>query len=153
MINLFIFVVFNTNSNQSVILTYNKTAYTSCTADDSDVGTFIYNGGTNNFSETLTIPVPLTIVGLNYFFSDTNEGVQCQHGLAFQIDVQRGIGLPPNLNQPPPPPYAEPPGADSVDSPPITIPQTPSGGAFARRVDVRVVLYGFCVAMLLVQFW
>jgi len=92
-------------------------------------------------------------VGPNYFFSDTNEGVQCQHGLAFQIDVQRGIGLPPNLNQPPPPPYAEPPGADSVDSPPITIPQTPSRGAFARRVDLRVVIYGFCVAIAFVKLW
>ncbi|KAL5058421.1 hypothetical protein RYX36_030025 [Vicia faba] len=148
--NLGDYLIFNTNSNQSVILTYNNTVYLNCTADDSDNGTFIYSSGT--FNQTLTIPVPLTIVGLNYFFSDTSDGVQCQHGLAFEIQVQRGIGLPPSLNQPPPPPYKEPPGPDSAESPTVTIVEEPKNGALVKRADVRVVVYGLCVVMVLLQF-
>jgi hypothetical protein len=94
----------------------------------------------------------------NYFFSDYNEGLQCQQGLAFQIQVQRGIGLPPSLNQPPPPPYIEPPGPDSAESPSVTVPQTPNSGAFANRgADVCLAVYGLGVALVLLQlqlqFW
>ncbi|XP_058739863.1 early nodulin-like protein 18 [Vicia villosa] len=149
--NLGDYLIFNTNSNQSVVLTYNNTVYLNCTADDSDNGTFIYNSGT--FNQTLTIPVPLTIVGPNYFFSDTSDGVQCQHGLAFEIQVQRGLGLPPSLNQPPPPPYKEPPGPDSAESPTVAVADVPKNGAFVKRVDVRVVVYGLGVVMVLLQFW
>lgn len=135
-----------------MILTYNKTSYLNCTADDSDNGTFIYNSGTGRFSEALTIPVPLTIVGPNYFFSDAGDGVQCRRGLFFELDVQRGLGLPPSLNQPPPPPYIEPPGPDTAQSPPITVAQSPNGGASPFRADVRVAVYGFGAALLLLQF-
>ncbi|GAU49285.1 hypothetical protein TSUD_74100 [Trifolium subterraneum] len=133
--NLGDYLIFNTNSNQSVILTYNRTAYLNCTANDSDNETTVYSsGGPDGFSTPLTISVPLTIAGPNYFFSDYSDGVQCQHGLAFQIQVQRGIGLPPSLNQPPPPP-----------------PQTPNSGVFSRCVAV----YGLSVALILLQlqFW
>lgn len=147
------FSVFNTNSNQSVILTYNNTAYLNCTADDSDNGTFIYSSGTDRFNQALTIPVPLTIVGPNYFFSDTSDGVQCQHGLAFEIQVQRGIGLPPSLNQPPPPPYNEPPGPDNAQSPTVTVADIPKNGALSKSADVRVVVYGLGAVMVLLQFW
>ncbi|KAG4937098.1 hypothetical protein AAZX31_18G204600 [Glycine max] len=143
------YLIFNTNSNQTVVQTYNKTTYLNCTADDSDNGTFVYNGGSRGFGEALTVAVPLTIVGPNYFFSDAGDGVQCQHGLAFEIAVLRGLGLPPSLNQPPPPPYQEPPGPDAAQSPPITVAQSPSGGAFATRADVRVVVYGFVTALVL----
>ncbi|KAJ1414846.1 Phytocyanin domain [Sesbania bispinosa] len=148
--NLGDYLIFNTNSNQTVILTYNKTTYLNCTADDSDNGTFIYSSGSGGFNEALTIPVPLTVVGPNYFFSDASDGVQCQRGLAFEINVQRGLGLPPSLNQPPPPPYIEPPGPDTAQSPPITVAQPPNSGAFASRSDVAV--YGFAAALLLMQF-
>jgi hypothetical protein len=141
-----------------VILTYNKTAYLNCTADDSDNETSIYSGVPDDSGKPLTISVPLTIVGSNYFFSDYNEGLQCQQGLAFQIQVQRGIGLPPSLNQPPPPPYIEPPGPDSAESPSVTVPQTPNSGAFANRgADVCLAVYGLGVALVLLQlqlqFW
>ncbi|XP_004492656.1 early nodulin-like protein 18 [Cicer arietinum] len=147
------YLIFNTNSNQSVILTYNKTSYLNCTTDDSDNDTFIYSSESYPFNESLTFPVPLTIVGPNYFFSDANEGVQCQHGLAFEIEVQHGLGLPPSLNQPPPPPYIEPPGPDSAQSPPITVAQPPNSGGFARSADLRVVIYGLGAALLVLQFW
>nr|KYP64262.1 Early nodulin-like protein 1 [Cajanus cajan] len=142
------YLIFNTNSNQTVVQTYNKTTYLNCTADETDNGTFV-----RRFGEALTIAVPLTIVGPNYFFSDAADGVQCQHGLAFEIDVQRGLGLPPSLNQPPPPPYQEPPGPDAGQSPPVAVAQSPSGSAFASRADVRVAVYGFAAALLvLLQF-
>ncbi|XP_045805016.1 cucumber peeling cupredoxin-like [Trifolium pratense] len=149
--NLGDYLIFNTNSNQSVILTYNKTAYLNCTVDDSDNDTSIYSGFPDGFNKPLTISVPLTIVGLNYFFSDYSEGLQCQQGLAFQIQVQRGIGLPPSLNQPPPPPYIEPPGPNSAESPSVTLPQTPNSGAFANRVDGCVAIYALGVALVLLQ--
>ncbi|KAL5146847.1 hypothetical protein HKD37_06G016627 [Glycine soja] len=112
--------------------TYNKTTYLNCTTNYSDNGTFVYNGRSHGFGEALTIVVPLTIVGPNYFFSDAGDDVQCQRGLAFEIDVQRGLGLPSSLNQPPPPPYQEPLGPDGTQSSPITVAQSPSGGTFAR---------------------
>ncbi|KAE9622055.1 hypothetical protein Lal_00032868 [Lupinus albus] len=150
--NLGDYLIFNTNSNQSVIQTYNKTTYLNCTADDSDNGTFIYDSGSSSFGEALTVPVPLTIVGLNYFFSDAGvDGVQCSHGMAFEINVGRGLGLPPSLNQPPPPPYAEPPDPDTeAQSPPVTVAQLPNGGgAFGRRANVQLAVYGFAAAMIL----
>ncbi|XP_061339667.1 early nodulin-like protein 18 [Gastrolobium bilobum] len=145
------YLIFNTNSNETVIQTYNKTSYLSCSADDSDNGTFVYDDGSSQFGEALTIPVPLTIVGPNYFFSDNDDGVQCQHGLAFEIDVQHGLGLPPSLNQPPPPPYIEPPGPDTAQTPPLILAQPPNSGAYVSCADVRVAVYGFAVALLLLK--
>ncbi|CAL0328125.1 unnamed protein product [Lupinus luteus] len=152
--NLGDYLIFNTNSNETVIQTYNKATYLNCTADDSDNGTFIYDSGSSRFSEALTVPVPLTTVGLNYFFSDTGvDSVQCSRGMAFEITVQRGLGLPPSLNQPPPPPYAEPPGPDTeAQSPPVTVAQAPNGGgAFGRRADKWLAVYGFAAAMLMLR--
>ncbi|KAL9315106.1 hypothetical protein ACSQ67_016107 [Phaseolus vulgaris] len=145
------YLIFNTNSNQTVVQTYNKTTYLNCTADDTDNGTFVYGGGSRSFGESLTIAVPLTIVGPNYFFSDASDGVQCQRGLAFEIEVQQGAGLPPSLNQPPPPPYQEPPGPDAAQSPPVTVAQSPTGSAFASCADVRFAVYSFAAALVLLQ--
>lgn len=133
-------VVFNTDSNSSVIQTYSNTTYLSCTIDDAQSNdTFQYDGGETKFGEPLTVAVPLTKEGPNYYFSDGDDGGQCQRGMAFTIQVQHGLGLPPSLNQPPPPPYTEPPGPDSAQSPPITIPQTPPSGAFSLGTSVSTV--------------
>lgn len=137
--------VFDTNTNESVIQTYNKTTFQSCNVDDdaSDGDTFHYTGGETEFGKSLTIAVPLTITGPNYFFSDSDDGVQCQSGMAFEISVERGLGLPPSLNQPPPPPYIEPPSSDDAGSPPITIAGgSPSleNGALRTYADVRFLL-------------
>lgn len=112
--------------------------------DASDTDTFQYDGGNSNFDQSLTIAVPLTIEGTNYYFSDADDGVQCQRGMAFEILVKHGNGLPPSLNQPPPPPYIEPPGPDSAQSsPPITIAgRSPSleNGAVGGGVESRAML-------------
>ncbi|GAB2271628.1 hypothetical protein Dimus_006459 [Dionaea muscipula] len=112
--NLGDFLVFNTNTNETVVQTYNETTYDSCTADDaSDSNTFIYDSGSSTFGKAQIINVPLTNQGPNYFFSDAgDDGVQCEKGMRFQIQVNHGLGLPPSLNQPPPPPYTPPPTAE-----------------------------------------
>uniref|UniRef100_A0A7N0ZR07 Phytocyanin domain-containing protein n=1 Tax=Kalanchoe fedtschenkoi TaxID=63787 RepID=A0A7N0ZR07_KALFE len=115
------YLIFKTTTNQTVIQTYNVTNYRHCSADDdeSDGDTFEYEGGSNNFNEELTIEVPLTIEGANYYFSGAADGIQCQQGMAFNIKVGHGQGLPPYLNQPPPPPYVtpSPPPPESTEQP------------------------------------
>ncbi|KAL2477926.1 early nodulin-like protein 18 [Forsythia ovata] len=153
--NLGDYLIFNTITNQTVIQTYNKTTYDSCTMDDAlDSDTFQYGGGSNKFGETLTISVPLTIESAQYYFSDADDGEQCQHGMAFEIKVGHGLGLPPSLNQPPPPPYAPPPvPADEEQSPPITVVTTPSnnggmrdGASICWLVLLLVVMLSFLQA-------
>ncbi|KAM7261278.1 hypothetical protein ACFE04_026753 [Oxalis oulophora] len=130
--NLGDYLIFNTNTNMSVIQTYNETTYTNCTTDEdeSEGDTFVYSGGGQQFGQSLTIDVPLTITGTNYYFSEADDGEQCLHGMAFQILVNHGLGLPPSLNQPPPPPYAEPPDSDSAQS-------TPGGGSGSNSSSTR----------------
>ncbi|EEF50418.1 copper ion binding protein, putative [Ricinus communis] len=132
--NLGDFLIFNTNTNQTVIQTYNETTFRNCTIDESlDNDTIQYDGGNTAFGIALTISVPLTIEGPNYFFSDGEDGNQCLHGMAFEIQVNRGLGLPPSLNQPPPPPYREP---DSAQSPPIPIQGGPQSSGNLRVKDL-----------------
>ncbi|CAN4111655.1 unnamed protein product [Withania somnifera] len=129
--NLGDYLVFSTTTNQTVIQTYNETTYRNCTADDaSDDDTFQYQGGNDEFGKAMTISVPLTIEGQQYYFSDADDGTQCLKGMAFEIKVGHGIGLPPSLNQPPPPHYVEPPATmEEADSPPITVvTSSPNGG-------------------------
>ncbi|KAA0040008.1 cucumber peeling cupredoxin-like [Cucumis melo var. makuwa] len=142
--NLGDFLIFRTNSNQTVIQTYNLTTFNSCSFDDaSDNDTVQYYGGDSNFNKPLVIPVPLTIKGPNYFFSDADDGVQCQRGMAFEIQVNTGLGLPPSLNQPPPPPYATPPDSESSQTPPFTIPETKKNGGFKSVANLRRDLFFF----------
>ncbi|CAN4125734.1 unnamed protein product [Withania somnifera] len=120
--NLGDYLVFSTSTNQTVIQTYNETTYRNCTADYASDDTFQYQGGNDEFGKAMTIAVPLTIEGEQYYFSDADDGTQCLKGMAFEIKVGHGIGLPPSLNQPPPPRYVEPPSAtEEAESPPITV--------------------------------
>lgn len=128
-----------------MIQTYNETTYRSCTIDDAeDDDTFQFFGGTTEFGKELTVVVPLTIEGPNYYFSDADDGVQCQHGMAFEVAVSHGQGLPASLSQPPPPPYIEPPSADS-ESPPVTVtgevPKSESGDRVRGSAIVRRMVY------------
>ncbi|XP_061962517.1 early nodulin-like protein 18 [Populus nigra] len=145
--NLGDYLIFKTSSNQMVIQTYNLSTFKNCSIDDSSYNdTFVYNGGNTVFNQTLNIIVPLTIQGPNYFFSDASDGIQCQHGLAFDINVSRSLGLPPSLNQPLPPPYREPPSPDSA-YPPITIPAKGEGAGnsgFKNGASVQVIA---CVSL------
>ncbi|KAL0373573.1 UNVERIFIED_CONTAM: hypothetical protein Sradi_3273000 [Sesamum radiatum] len=135
--NLGDYLIFNTNTNQTVIQTYNTTTYNSCSMDDSlDTDTFQYDGGNNQFGSAVVISVPLTIEGTQYYFSDAEDGEQCQHGMAFEIKVNHGLGLPPSLNQPPPPPYVPPPeSADQAQTPPITVVTSPPGGGMRTSAN------------------
>lgn len=139
------YAVFNTNTNQTVIKTYNKTTYDSCTTDDAlDTDTFQYDGGSNDFGKAMIIAVPLTIEGTQYFFSDADDGEQCQQGMAFVIKVSHGLGLPPSLNQPPPPAYVPPPAPTSEGlSPTVPVVNSPSSN------DCMITSANFLVFVLL----
>ncbi|KAL2251689.1 cucumber peeling cupredoxin-like [Sesamum indicum] len=140
--NLGDYLIFNTNTNQTVIQTYNTTTYNSCSMDDSlDTDTFQYDGGNNEFGSAVVISVPLTIEGTQYYFSDADDGKQCQHGMAFEIKVTHGLGLPPSLNQPPPPPYVPPPEpADQAQTPPITVVTSPPSGGMRTSANFSWLL-------------
>ncbi|KAL4586032.1 hypothetical protein LXL04_010662 [Taraxacum kok-saghyz] len=127
------YLLFNTNTNQTVVLTYNETTFRSCSVDNSsDSDTFLYSQGNQQFGQPLTVAVPLTIEGPNYFFSDASDGIQCEQGMAFSINVTHGVGLPPSLSQPPPPPYVDPPSnADGSFTP------MPSGAGLNLGANVR----------------
>lgn len=142
--NLGDYLTFNTNSNQTVIQTYNETTYQNCTTDySSDNDTFQYDGGVDQFSAASIVEVPLTILGTQYYFSDASDGEQCLNGMAFEIKVNRGLGLPPSLNQPPPPPYSPPQApADEGQSPPITF-VTGSPGNGGIKSSANVFWFGF----------
>lgn len=144
------FLIFKTNTNQTVVQTYNKTTYQSCNTDDaSDDDTFHYDAGSNEFGEARTIAVALTIEGPNYYLSDADDGVQCQNGLSFEIDVKHGQGLPPSLNQPPPPPYMEPPSADSPPSPTVAVAGgQPSGNGDSRNAANMRAVFGVLLLLL-----
>lgn len=128
-------------------MTYNETTFRSCSADNSsDTDTFYFSQENGQVGQPETVEVPLTIVGPNYFFSDAYDGVQCENGMAFGINVSHGVGLPPSLNQPPPPLYVEPPSnADGSLTPPV-IGNQPSGVGLRVRANVRDVV---CCALTL----
>ncbi|KAI8571914.1 hypothetical protein RHMOL_Rhmol01G0157400 [Rhododendron molle] len=133
--------LFYTNSNETVIQTYNLTTYQSCSTDNAlDTDTFQYGGGDEDFGVVETISVPLTVEGPNYFFSDADDGVQCKQGMAFKIVVNYGLGLPPSLNQPPPPPYTAPPTPPSSDDGSPTIAVQPIGGGFRSCANLHWVV-------------
>ncbi|KAI3985284.1 hypothetical protein MKX01_033598 [Papaver californicum] len=153
--NLGDYLIFNTNTNQTVIKTYNETAYSICNADDTvDTDASVYSGGPE-IGKQVVLPVALIIEGENYFFSSADDGAQCQKGMAFKIDVKHGVGLPPSLNQPPPPPFVDSPPSDQSATPSDSSnpsPQTEkffNGGEGGRIMGIggviSCVLFGFLV--------
>lgn len=117
--------------------------------DDSlDTDTFQYAGGLDDFGSAVIIAVPLTIEGTQYYFSDANDGAQCHNGMAFQIKVNHGLGLPPSLNQPPPPAYVPPPApADEGQVPPVTVVTSPS-----KNYGIRIRADFFWLVLVLLVF-
>ncbi|URE10387.1 Plastocyanin-like domain [Musa troglodytarum] len=117
------YLIFNTDSSNTVIQTLNATTYALCnfTDDNGNDTTFYYDGGEDP-KAGVTVPVALTEEGVNYFFSAADGGAQCLQGMRFRITVAHGRGLPPSLNQPPPPPFVEvaPPPPDIMVSPSIS---------------------------------
>ncbi|XP_047308551.1 blue copper protein-like [Impatiens glandulifera] len=94
------FLIFNTDSNHSVIQTYNLTTYLNCdynNAQDNDTMEWANSDLSSTSPEKVSIEVPLVTIGMNYFFSGTYDGDQCMNGQRFNIYVTYGEGLPPSL--------------------------------------------------------
>ncbi|XP_008801847.1 blue copper protein-like [Phoenix dactylifera] len=141
------YLIFNTNANARVIQTKNETTYQKCSTDeDNGDDTFVYSptAGGPGGAAAAALAVPLTEEGLNYFFSDADDGIQCFQGMRFQISVAHGLGLPPALSQPPPPPYKDPSPPPMSSS--STIPGTSDQGErfYNGASPARVIGGGVC---------
>jgi len=115
------FLIFNTDTNHSVVQTFNQTTYKTCDlldASDDDYIEWSTSEPSAN-AEPTTVPVPLLKEGINYFFSGDYDGWQCSKGgQKFEINVTHGQGLPPALLVPPAAP--SPPTDDGTDTPAMT---------------------------------
>ncbi|VFQ95480.1 unnamed protein product [Cuscuta campestris] len=96
------FLIFNiTDTNHSVIQTYNETTYERC--DDEDDESSIQWSSTDPSSTSphpASVAVPLTKVGVTYFLSADYDGEQCKNGQRLMVNVTYGQGLPPSLKSP-----------------------------------------------------
>ncbi|CAI0542008.1 unnamed protein product [Linum tenue] len=131
------FLIFNTNTNHSVIQTSNLTTYQQCDYDDSlEADTTQWSSGdpSNTATVPVTVAVPLLHEGPAFFFSGDYDGDQCRGGQRFKIpSVSHGQGLPDGLK--PPSEQAPAPNSDDVDNedsaPDTTVPADfshPKGG-------------------------
>lgn len=121
--------VFKTDSNHSVIQTYNFTTYKLCDFDDA------LSNDTTQWSSTdpsaaspnpVYLPVPLLKVGMTYFFSSDYDGEQCKNGQHFKINVTYGQGLPKSLKEPSDeaPGPADPESGDDQPTPATSVPSS-----------------------------
>ncbi|KAJ6755037.1 hypothetical protein OIU79_027621 [Salix purpurea] len=97
------FLIFNTDSNHSVVRTYNITTYRLCDYDnsvDNDTVQWAYTNPSNTLTQAVTWAVPLLKEGPTFFFSGDDDGEQCQNGQHFKIAVSHGKGLPDSLKDP-----------------------------------------------------
>ncbi|KAG6511677.1 hypothetical protein ZIOFF_029754 [Zingiber officinale] len=82
------FLIFDTDSNNTVIQTFNATTYALCDfSDDNGNDTTFYYDGSGEPTVNMTVAVPLTEEGTNYFFSAADGGVECLQGMRFEITV------------------------------------------------------------------
>lgn len=112
------FLIFNTDTNHTVVQTFNETTYQNCDSEADDV----YEWSTADpeaDANPSTVAVPLTKEGVNYFFSGDYDGWQCaKGGQKMEINVTHGEGLPPSLSVPPA--ASSPPTDDGSDTPAMT---------------------------------
>ncbi|KAK7300267.1 hypothetical protein RJT34_11108 [Clitoria ternatea] len=97
------FLIFNTDTNHSVVQTYNFTTYKQCDyedAQDKDTVQWSTSNPSNTETHPVTVAVPLMKEGTTYFFSSDYDGDQCRSGQHFQINVTHGQGLPKSLRTP-----------------------------------------------------
>ncbi|PIA59972.1 hypothetical protein AQUCO_00400687v1 [Aquilegia coerulea] len=121
------FLMFNTDSNHSVVQTYNITTYTNCDSDDADTDdTILWSEAEPSAIATrpVTVSVPLLKEGVTYFFSGDYDGDQCKHGQHFKINVAHGQGLPKSLKDPSmeAPSPMSPDDEDSTPTPDTVVP-------------------------------
>lgn len=93
-------LLFNTDSNHSIVQTYNFTTYKLCgsAADAPDNDTIEWSSAdpSSTMPHPVSVPVMLVKVGPTYFFSSDYDGEQCQNGQRLVINVTYGLGLPRN---------------------------------------------------------
>ncbi|KAL9367699.1 hypothetical protein Peur_038898 [Populus x canadensis] len=97
------FLIFNTDSNHSVVQTYNFTTFKSCDYDNSggnETAEWSSTNPSNTLTQAVTVAVPLLKEGPTFFFSGFYDGDQCQNGQHFKITVSHGKGLPDSLKDP-----------------------------------------------------
>lgn len=113
--------VFNTDTNHSVIQTYNLTTYKNCDYNDAEEDDTIHWSTLEPAVTTqeASIAVPLLKEGMTYFFSGDYDGEQCKHGQQFKINVTHGQGLPNSLKSSTDSPAPSSPADD--DSAPDTV--------------------------------
>ncbi|KAJ0102380.1 hypothetical protein Patl1_05582 [Pistacia atlantica] len=140
------FLIFNTDTNHSVVQTYNFTTYKLCDYDDAlDSDTKIWSAAdpSNTATVAVTVPVPLLKEGTTYFFSSDYDGDQCNNGQHFKIYVSHGKGLPDSLKSP----SEQAPAPNSPDynndesAPDIVVPSNfnnPQGGDHKNDDDDNV---------------
>ncbi|TKY57118.1 Mavicyanin protein [Spatholobus suberectus] len=119
------FLIFNTDTNHSVVQTYNLTTYKLCDYDDAqdkDTNQWSTSDPSNTQTHPVTVAVPLVKEGMTYFFSGDYDGDQCKNGQQFKINVTYGQGLPKSLKtSPEDAPSPASPVAGDDDSAPDTI--------------------------------
>ncbi|CAJ1971238.1 unnamed protein product [Sphenostylis stenocarpa] len=118
------FLIFNTDTNHSVVETYNFTTYKECDYDDAqDKDTIQWSASdpSNTQTRPVTVAVPLMKEGMTYFFSGDYDGDQCRSGQHFKINVTYGQGLPKSLKSPEDAPSPASAVAGDDDSAPDTI--------------------------------
>ncbi|MCL7036630.1 hypothetical protein MKW94_029099 [Papaver nudicaule] len=97
------FLIFNTDSNHSVVQTYNVSTYKRCNyddAEDDDTTQWSSADPSSTAPVPVTVAIPLVKEGMTYFFSSDYDGEQCKHGQHFKINVAHGSGLPPSMKTP-----------------------------------------------------
>ncbi|KAM0997140.1 hypothetical protein ACFX13_007090 [Malus domestica] len=114
------FLIFNTDTNHSVVQTYNLTTYKLCDYDDAlenDTMQWSAADPSNTAVREVSVAVPLVKQGMNYFFSGDYDGGQCKNGQHFKISVTHGQGLPKSLQSPTTPTQDQSPGPATASSP------------------------------------
>ncbi|KNA24350.1 hypothetical protein SOVF_016500 [Spinacia oleracea] len=81
------FLVFNTDSNHTVIQTFNSTTYNSCDSQGDDNVQWSSIDPNSTVIRPITVHVPLMKEGVSYFFSGDYDGEQCMNGQKFSINV------------------------------------------------------------------
>ncbi|KAJ6409265.1 hypothetical protein OIU84_008875 [Salix udensis] len=142
------FLIFNTDTNHSVVQTYNFTTYKLCDYDnsgDNDTVEWSSANPSNTLTQGATVAVPLLKEGPNYFFSGDYDGEQCDNGQHFKITVSHGKGLPDSLKDPSD--QAPAPNAADYDSTPDTVVPFDFNNPHDQDTDVKkdsgsISLYG-----------
>ncbi|KAI4305896.1 hypothetical protein L6164_029227 [Bauhinia variegata] len=119
------FLIFNTNTNHSVVQTYNSTTYELCDYDDApekDTIQWSASNPSNTDTQPVSVAVPLLKEGMTYFFSSDYDGDQCKSGQHFQINVTHGQGLPKSLQSPEDSPSPSSPVAGEDSAPDTIVP-------------------------------